>query len=79
MVGAQQAPKDTDGCLKKINVHVLVEGELLFYPVLCFCKLYMEWKQVWKGKKQKRKGLNSMPLILKALLWAYQEHCESPP
>lgn len=56
MIGAEQAPKDTDGCFKKINIHIFAEGELLFYPVLCFCKLYVE----------KKKGLNMMLLILQA-------------
>lgn len=55
MIGAEQAPKDTDGCLKKINIHIFAEGELLFYPVLGFCKLYVEWKQVYKGGKKKKK------------------------
>lgn len=55
MVGTQQAPKDTDGCLKKIHVHVLVEGELFLYPLLCFWKLYVEWGRVqeWEGKERK--------------------------
>lgn len=42
MEGAEQAPKDADGCLKKIHVHVLVEGELGFHPLLCFCELCAE-------------------------------------
>ena len=46
MVSAQQASEDTDGCLKKIHVHVLAEGELFLYPVLCISKLCVEWGRV---------------------------------
>ncbi len=46
MVGAEQAPKDTDGCLKKIYIYILVEGEFFLYPIPCFGKLYKDWGKV---------------------------------
>ena len=56
MVSAQQASEDTDGCLKEVHVHVLAEGELFLHPVLCICKLYVEWGRVqeWEGKDSKK-------------------------
>lgn len=41
-MSTQQAPKDTDGCLKKIHIHILVEGKLLLHPVPRLCKLCTE-------------------------------------
>lgn len=42
MVGAQQTTEDADGRLKQVHVRVLAEGQLLFHPALCFCKLWSD-------------------------------------
>lgn len=52
MVGTQQTPEDADGCLKKIHIHILVEGKLFLYPVLSLLKLCVERGRVqeWEGE-----------------------------
>lgn len=55
VISAQQAPEDTDGCLKKIHIHIFVEGKLFLHPVPCFCKLCVERRGVnWSHKLQKQ-------------------------
>lgn len=57
VVGAEQTPKNTDGCLKQVHVYILVKGQLFFHPASGFCKLWAKLNREEKNEEKCIKGI----------------------